>query len=334
MANFNELPLKNVFTVSQMLLDGIHIEQISSQLGISRDAVNALLVRAKQVVSLNYSFKRETKLEVQLVATFGLAQALVVESGLERHARRVLGQAAAEYFRESVRQDDRVALSCGETLLEMLLALPQVSDIPLKISQLSIEADPETVHQAPATLAGLLRAKSAPESEVYGIHLPAPRIATACQSFRQEFREGPVLKRLREQAMQSRYVFVGVGAPRQETASVGRSFLKMAEAACPGHFAAYVAKLGLVGEINNQVYDRNGRNRTEEIPGFSDFVINILTLDDLRTLAADRQRVRVIAVATGKTKTEALNVAARTGIINSLITTVDDAVRMLSNHAA
>jgi len=103
----------------------------------------------------------------------------------------------------------------------------------------------------------------------------------------------------------------------------------MAEAATPRPFSHYVSELGLIGEINNQVYDRNGEDRTSEIPGFGEHVINILSLDDIKSLASDHASTKVVAVATGDRKITAIRVALQAGFANVLITGRADAIRLL-----
>jgi DNA-binding transcriptional regulator LsrR (DeoR family) len=48
-------------------------------------------------------------------------------------------------------------------------------------------------------------------------------------------------------------------------------------------------------------------------------VINILKLDDIRSMASNSKKHKVIMVATGSTKTEGMRIALQTGFVNVLI---------------
>jgi len=88
--------------------------------------------------------------------------------------------------------------------------------------------------------------------------------------------------------------------------------------------------LGIVGEINNQVFDKSGKDFTDRIPGLSKYVVNVLTLDDIKTMAANYPKQKVVMVATGEEKTDAMRVALQNGFANVLITGSDDADRLLA----
>ena len=104
----------------------------------------------------------------------------------------------------------------------------------------------------------------------------------------------------------------------------------MAQAATGGQYAKYVEQLGIVGEVNNQVFDSSGEDCTDRIPGFERHVVNVLTLDDIREMASDSGNHKVVMVATGETKTEAIRSALAAGLGNVLITGRIDADRLLA----
>jgi DNA-binding transcriptional regulator LsrR (DeoR family) len=81
--------------------------------------------------------------------------------------------------------------------------------------------------------------------------------------------------------------------------------------------------------MNNQVFDRAGRDCSDGIPGFTKHVINILSLDDIRRMARNYKKQKVVLVATGSKKTEGMRIALETGLANVLITSREDADRLL-----
>ena len=261
----------------------------------------------------------------QLVSRFRLSEAIVVQTGTHEEPKLAVARVAARFFVSRVRTGDAVALSCGDTILALLEFLPEQPRLRLAIHQLSIEGDPAMIHQAPATLVGLLRAKCSSKSQVYGIQLPPVGLVASSARLREELGKTKFLGRLRGEARRSDYVFLGLGSAGPDSAS----FWAMAQAATKGKFPRFVKRLGIVGEVNNQPFDRAGRDCSEEIPGFADHVINVLALEDIRRLVSRPARHKVVMVATGCTKAEGMRVALDTGLANVLITGQADADRLL-----
>jgi dCMP deaminase len=262
----------------------------------------------------------------QLVKRFGLSQAVVVQTPPAGNRRHTVARAAARFFTSKVKDGASVALSCGDTILCMLEYLPYRLNRKIIIHQLSVEADPTTIHQAPATLVGLLRAKHSPASQVYGLQLPPFDLTPSCKLLRKELAQGKVLKNMRAEARKSDFVFLGVGSVDGESPS----FWAVAQAATARKFHRFVKALGIAGEINNQVFDALGHDCTSQVAGLSDHLINVLTLDDIRRMAANSRKQKVVMVATGEEKTGAIRAALQAGLANVLITGSDDAERLVA----
>jgi DNA-binding transcriptional regulator LsrR (DeoR family) len=261
------------------------------------------------------------------MARFSLADALVVQVLSYQEPKHAIARIAARYFVSNVTTGSSVALSCGDTILSMLESLPRQPELQLAISQLSIEGDPTMIHQAPATLVGLLRSKCSPKSQVFGLQLPPINLVASSSKIREELVGTETLKKMKRKALNSDYVFLGLGSAGPDSSS----FWAMAQAATNGKFSRLVKKLEIVGEMNNQVFDRTGNDCSSSIPGFTEYVINVLTLQDIRTMARKPGRHEVVLVATGHTKTEGMLVALETGLANTLITGREDADRLLAS---
>lgn len=276
---------------------------------------------------LRQSAAADEEREARLTKRFSLRGAVVVQTNSFDNPRHTVGRAAARFFARNVKTRKSVALSCGDTTLSMLEFLPYLPHLRLTIHQLSVEGDPTTIHQAPATLAGLLRAKTSPQSPVFGLQLPPIGLTPSSDKFRKEFANGNFLANLRRQVRRSAYVFIGLGSAGRVSASFGA----IVQAATGGKFSQLAKKLRIVGEINNQVFDKTGKDCTESIPGLSKYVVNVLTLDDIKKMAANYPKQKVVMVATGKEKADAMRVALRSGFANVLITGSDDADRLLAD---
>lgn len=274
---------------------------------------------------LSLSDPVDEEMRARLISRFSLADAVVVQTNSFDDAKQTVGRAAARFFVSQVKTGNSVALSCGDTILSVIEFLPYQPHRRLTIHQLSVEGDPATIHQAPATLVGLLRGKCSPQSQVYGMQLPPLDLSPLSVRLREELANSRFLKKLRSKVRRSDYAFIGVGSADRNSAS----FWAVAQAATKGKFTNYIKKMGIVGEINNQVFDEYGKDCTDGIPGLSKHLINILSLDDIRSMASNYPRHKVVMVATGPEKARAMRVALLVGLANVLITGREDADRLL-----
>lgn len=262
----------------------------------------------------------------RLVSRFSLADARIVQIASYEKGKHAIARVAARYFISNVKTGKSVALSCGDTVLSMLQSLPNQPKLKLNINQLSIENDPAMIHQAPATLVGLLRSRCSPKSRVFGLQLPPINLVASSPRLREELLRTNILKKMMRDARGSDYIFLGLGSAGPDSTS----FWAMAQAATGDKFSSFVKKLGIVGEINNQVFNRSGEDCTHRIPGFEKYVVNIANLADIRKMARKPEEHKVVLIANGRTKTKAMRVALETGLANVLITGREDADQLLS----
>lgn len=296
---------------------------VRNWLGELRKQKNGRFVPKRPLRTL--SEPADEKRAKRLVSQFSLADAIVVQIASYQQGKHAVARVAARYFISKVKSRKSVALSCGDTILSMIQSLPNQPKLRLNIHQLSIENDPAMIHQAPATLVGLLRSRCSPESHVFGLQLPPLDLVASSPTLREELLKTNFLKKMRRDALRSDYVFVGLGSAGSDSTS----FWAMAQAATGGKFSRFVKKLGIVGEINNQVFNRSGEDCTHLIPGFEKYVVNIATLADIRKMARKPEEHKVVMIANGRTKTEAMRVALETGLANVLITGREDADQLL-----
>jgi dCMP deaminase len=276
---------------------------------------------------LSLSDPNDEERRVRLISQFSLADAVVTQTTSFENCKQTVGRAAARYFDSNVKNGDSVALSCGDTIHSLLEFLPYHSDRKLAIHQLSIEGDPYMIHQAPSTLVGLLRGKSSSKSQVYGLQLPPLELSPLSTQIREDLAGSTILAKLRKKALNSDFVFFGVGSSDRNSVS----FWPMAQAATNHKFLYYIKKMKIVGEINNQVFDETGTDCTHGVPGLSKYLINILSLNEIRKMASKYPKHKVVMVASGPEKTQAIRAALQKGYANVIITGRDDADRLLCN---
>ena len=104
--------------------------EIAEQMQISRSTVSRLLGTARDLgivqISIHDPFATHAQLEEALVERFGLRAAVVAAQtkGLpDRLARKRIGQAAARYLCETLKDGEAVGIGWGRTLYEMVEAL-------------------------------------------------------------------------------------------------------------------------------------------------------------------------------------------------------------------
>ncbi len=280
--------------------------EIASQLDLSQATVSRLLKRAKQEqivrVTVNVPYGVYSHLEEQLQKTYGLKEAVVVDS--VEHTDQILrdiGAAAAYYLETTLRTGDMIGVSSwSSTLLAMVDALQPLGR-PLQIRVLQILGglgSPSAEVYASrliGRLANLVRGEAVP--------LPAPGIVGSPETV-------PILleDRYVRDAMalfdQITIALVGIGTvePSGLLASSGNIFspdeLNMLRAA------------GAVGDICLRFFDASG---TPVVTPLNDRVIGI-NLDQLRRVK------RAVGIAGGKQKLSAIRGALRGRLINVLIT--------------
>lgn len=316
---------------AQLFFSGRSNIEISKQLGISATTASRYVKEGRKYAKITFDIPRNRRLAHELVRRYRLKDAIVIETGLDDAVSEIVGHAAARYFLEIVRTDHRVAISCGGTMLAMLGALTTCRHLRLDISQLSAEGDPSWIHQSPSTIAGLLRTKCAHDSTVRGLHLP-PLVTESALRYREELASSDLVAELRRDAREADYLFFGVGTPTLPSSVRTTSFIEIANRMVGEDYENRVRRLGLVGEINNQVYDRDGRDRTADLLHDGGQFIHILSLDEIREAAEARER-SVVAVAAGAIKVDAIRAALAGRLMNVLVTGVDDAIRLLGQEA-
>jgi DNA-binding transcriptional regulator LsrR (DeoR family) len=294
-------------------------KDIAAALGVSAATVSRLLKRAfdEGFVRVELDLPRMPRLEAALVERYGLRDAVVVTTGGRGDVREEIGLAAAAYFERIAADGMRVGLSCGFTLYQTIRHLRDHRFRDLVLYPLSGESTLRLVDLFPNTLVGMMAAKYRPHVTAYA--LPVQHLASLreIERARRRLLRDPEIRRIYEAAQDVDIALVGIGMIAEETPG----FCSLAESY--GVSVRRLRQLGVVGEINYQPFNAGGKPVDE--PELRALMRRILSVEAGRLQALSRHRDRrVIALAGGRAKLEAVRGALRGRFMNVLVT--DDTV--------
>ncbi len=293
-------------------------KDIAKALGVSAATVSRLLKRAfdEGLVRVELDLPRTPRLEAALVNSYGLREAVVVASGGRGDIREEIGLAAAAYFEEVAADGMRIGLSCGFTLYQMIRYLRDRRFRDLSLYPLSGESTLRLVDLFPNTLVGMMAAKYRPHVTAHA--LPVQHLASLgeIERLRRRLVRDPEIRRIYETAQDVDIALVGIGMIAEQTPG----FCSLAESY--GVSVKRLRQLGVVGEINYQPFNAEGKIVDE--PELRALMRRILSVqaDRLQALSKRRDR-RVIAIAGGRSKVEAVRGALRGHFMNVLVTDAD-----------
>jgi DNA-binding transcriptional regulator LsrR (DeoR family) len=294
--------------------------QIADRLRLSRQKVQRILreARDRRVVQITISPLSGLCLDLEkaLEERFGLAEAIVVETTDHRNQNvvaRELGAGAAEYLLRVVRPNDKIVMSWGNSLLGMVDALPysrRANAEGLAVIQgLGGLGDPSQEIHATQIVARAAKALGA-----QAILLPAPAIVSR-KAARDAYCADPYVDKALKMARSADLAFVGIGSARADSVMVPEFWNILTPSALSG-----LVRKGAIGSVNLRYFNARGKR----ISSKSDESIIGLTIDELRKI------YRVVGVAGGATKVDALRGALAGKLINVLVTDNMTAKQLLS----
>lgn len=316
MSRLNELRL--IARVAQMY----HVEKqrqadIANHLRISQATVSRMLKKAQEeeivrttVISPSGTY---AELEAGLRSRFGLSEAIVVECSEDRDGAIMarIGEAAAHFIEATLQADEIIGVSSwSETILRMVENIHPMKSGKAKyvVQTLGGMGNP-TVQMHANQLTTRLAKLTGAEAHV----LSAPGVAQSREA-KLVLLGDPYVRETMDLFSRITLAIVGIGAvePSGMLARSGNVF--------SSRELADVAEAGGVGDISLRFFDAEGA--VVKTP-LDDRVIGI-TLEELAKID------RVIALAGGKAKTEAIRGALNTGIIDLLITDKFTAERLIA----
>jgi DNA-binding transcriptional regulator LsrR (DeoR family) len=284
--------------------------EISDQLRLSRQKVQRILnqAREEQIVSITIHPIMEvfSDLERALEDRYKLTEALVVETSDPNNQdtiAREVGAGAAEYLVRIIRPGDKIVMSWGNSLLGMVNALSSKSYGQIRnlhvIQGLGGLGNPNVAIHGSELVRRAARALGASP-----FLFPAPAIA-ASAAVRDAIYADPYVAHTLKLARTADLAFVGIGSSASDTIAVPDLWHFLPKLALPN-----LLKKGAVGSINLRYFDKSGNLVPSEI---NERVIG-LTLNELKKIP------RVVGVAGGSAKLEAVYAALHASLINVLVT--------------
>jgi DNA-binding transcriptional regulator LsrR (DeoR family) len=298
--------------------NGLTQDEVSQRLRISRPKVSRLLQEARNqgVVQITIASVPGgyADLERQLESRYDLMEALVVATGDPGSAAPVardLGQAAAGFFRRTVQDGDVVGLTWGATLAGMVDHLQPEKKQRVVVAQM-VGGLGQPSSETHAT--DLARRVSQALDATLSL-LPAPGIVDTVEGARLLRSDRHIAQSL-EMAGKANLAFVGIGAPGTDSVLVrDESIISRSE-------VRDLVAQGAVGDIGLHFYDLHGHPVPSSV---EDRVIGV-GLDVIRALP------RVVGIAGGAGKFDAVLGALRGKFINTLITDMDTAHALLDRQ--
>ncbi|WP_210410549.1 sugar-binding transcriptional regulator [Oceanicola sp. D3] len=311
--------------VAQMYhVEGQRQAAIAKHLRISQATVSRMLKKAQEeeivrttVVSPSGTY---AELETGLRQQFNLAEAIVVECTEDRDAAIMarIGEAAAHFVEATLQTDEIIGVSSwSETILRMVENIhPMKSGKARYVVQTLGGMGNPTVQMHANQLTTRLAKLTGAEAHV----LSAPGVAQSREA-KLVLLGDPYVRETMDLFARITLAIVGIGAvePSGMLARSGNVFTSRE--------LADVAEAGGVGDMSLRFFDAEGAFVKTPL---DDRVIG-LTLEELAKVD------RVIALAGGQSKTEAIRGALNTGIIDLLITDKFTAERLVTSgdqHAA
>lgn len=295
--------------------DGLTQFEIANKLRLSRPKVSRLLTEARSegVVQITVNARPDSfeELERDLEVFTGLKDSVIIRVSNPDDSQTVsreLGEAAAQYFERVVQEGDLVGFSWGNTMSMMADCLQ-----PAKLREIHIVqmvgglGDPLSDTHA-ADIARRVAQKLNASLAV----MPAPGIVGTvemCQALL-NYRE---IRYALELSAKVDIAFVGIGSFRKD------ALLMRNEEIITWHEVDPLILRGAVGDLGLHFFDLEGQPLNSEIDQ------RVIGLD----LEVYRKLDRVVAVAGGSQKYEAIRGAVRGKYTNVLITDEDTARKLI-----
>ena len=216
---------------------------ISHEIRASTTQVARLLAEAREqgYVRIEFNPPKLYELGEQLKSKYGLQVAVVVSYADDlAFLRRMIGKAAAQYFEEAVGAGATVALGGGDTMYEMVLALPQEARDNKLVPAAVIDTGPVLTHIDPVVLVTLLWVRSGrlPGRALFATGLPMNKPLSR-QKVREEYEEFSHRKAVQEvlaEMKRADFLFASLGClkvdPIQQAAQIHALCIDLAAGSC------------------------------------------------------------------------------------------------------
>ena len=296
--------------------DELTQDEIARRLSVSRASVGRMLDRARKVglVSINLNADHLNAFEVsrQLRRTFHLAEALVspdpeTELGDHHGLNARLGRGGAQFMSTHLRPGGTLGVGWGETVSQVIASTSFGAVGPIHMVSLTGGVDA----YLPAFLSSKSEGEGAMGEMTTATVIPTPIVASTPE-LAAALKAEPAIQQVLKQACGVDQAIVGVGTPTADATIVEMGYLEAEDVRTLRDHA-------VVGDILGQFFDASGR--VVKLP-IHDRRIGI----ELTDLA---QIPKVVGVAGGLHKVDAILGALRGGFLDVLVTNELAALRLL-----
>jgi lsr operon transcriptional repressor len=295
--------------------DELTQDEIARRLSVSRASVGRMLDRARKVglVTISLNAERLDAFEVssRLRRAFGLTEALVVPDYEKEPTDRAvlnsrIGLGGAQYMSTHMRPGGTLGVGWGDTVSRVITSTNFGAVGPVHMVTLTggVEGYLQTI------LSSKGEGGAEPETTTATI-IPAPIVASTPR-LAAALKAEPAIQQVLKQACGVDQAVVGVGTPATDATIVEMGYLEADD-------ARHLRDAGVVGDILGQFFDAGGT--VVSLP-IHDRRIGI-ELSDLASIP------KVVGVAGGLHKTEAILGALRGGYLDVLVTNELVAKRLL-----
>ncbi len=285
--------------------DNLTQQQIAQKMGISRIKVSRMLQQARSngvvEISLNKPQQNYTEEEKSIASKWNLNEVILSapEYGSNEDLLKQLGVSASEYAIRILNGNETVSLAWGNTLSAFVQNLPKLDFPEIKIVQMigGLGSPEAEVHSS-----DLVRRLSDKTGGV-GRILSAPGVVSS-SAVKKGLLEDPHIRETLSLAASADIAFVGIGTGAPDSILMSQGEI------LPEETLVDIRNKGGVGDISLRFFNSNGslinHPVNKRIIGISE--------SEIRSIP------RVIAIAGGRGKYEAIKGALKSGLLDVLIT--------------
>ncbi len=311
-----ELRMQSLLTeiASMYYEQGLTQSEIEKRISISRSRISRLLTQAREKgvvkISINYNAERSYELENILKRRFNLTDARVLNNRnmTDEQGLKSLGNLAAAYLEQALADNRTIGISWGKAVTATVKALKGNKEFKPNIVQImGATIVEDQVIDVPDLMRKLIELFNG-----RGFYLNTP-LYVENDYVRTELKKQPLIKNTLDMARKADIVLTGIGDLSLRTFSYvwqGYNIEKLMK---------IMEKHNAVGSLCAQAYDENGRPLEN---GLNERIMG-LSLDELKKVK------KVIGVAGGENKTNAVLGALRGAYVDVLVTDSDCANRLL-----
>jgi len=289
--------------------DELTQEKIARLLSVSRASVGRMLERARKAglvtIQLNSAYLASMELSSKLRSVFGLDDAIVIPDLEDSAVNNRIGLGGAQLLSTLLKGETNLGIGFGQTVSQVVSATDFNQTGNVRLVTLTGGVDG---YLHPLVWS---RANVDEKEPTKAFVIPSP-IVTSTPQLAESLRVEPTIEAVLKRARAVDIAVVGVGTPDRDSTIVEMGYLSVDD-------VALLLERGVVGDILGQFFDASGQVVTLPI---HDRRIGI-DLSELKLIP------RVIGVAGGIHKSEAIFAALQGNYLDALVTDQAVAMRLL-----